>query len=136
MENHGLFSSIRIKVANPNRDDITAEPCQRSSCTLGVTQSTEHTRSLLTRTKTTGRLETVSARRHLFTTVHILSNLAPIHKKLRGVTAVVAQPVTLTENAAVKHNLQFHFGRQSLTKKDRKPKYKLNAADKRRLPLK
>lgn len=96
MENQ--FSSIRIKVANPNRDDITAEQCQRSSCTLGVTQSNEHTRSLLTRTKTTGQLETVSARRHLFTAVHILSNLALIHKKLSGATATLVQPFMLTEN--------------------------------------
>lgn len=70
MENHGLFSSIRIKVANLNSDDITAEQCQRSSCTLGVTRSNEHTRSLLTRTKTTGRLETVSSETSVYHRAH------------------------------------------------------------------
>lgn len=52
------------------------------SCTFVVTQSNEHTRSLLTRTKTAGGLEPVSTHRHLFTARRILCNLALINQKL------------------------------------------------------
>lgn len=85
MENHRLFSSIQIKMANPNKDDTTAERkysvwpvCHicGSSCTFGVTQSNEHTRRLLTRTKTAGGLEPVSTHSRLLTTRHGLCTLA------------------------------------------------------------
>lgn len=52
------------------------------SCTCCVTESDEHTQSVLTRTKTAGGMEPVSAHRHLFIARGILSNLTLITHKL------------------------------------------------------